>query len=308
MKKDISIVTLLERFPSNEVAIAWLEELLWKGKPKCAYCKNSNGISKQKVKKHFYWCPACRRHFSIRVGTPMERSKIPVNKWIVAIYYLIVSRKGISSCQLGRELEIRQASAWYMLQRIRYAMEQDTLKQLSGEVEIDEMYLGGLEKNKHEVKKRHSGRGSVGKQAVLGMKERSGKLVAVPIAKTDKETIQGIVKDHVKDGSKLYTDENKAYSGLESMYEKKSVNHSAKEFVLGMAHTNSIESVWSIIKRGFIGVYHHWSMKHCANYIAEFVFRLNEGFGYVMYGIEAVFLKMVGKTITYEELISKTAR
>ena len=145
----------------------------------------------------------------------MERSKIPVNKWIVAIYYLIVSRKGIWSCQLGRELEIRQASAWYMLQGIRCAMEQDTFKRLTGEVEIDEMYLGGLEKNKHEDKKRYAGRGSVGKQAVLGMRERSGKLVAVPIAKTDKEAIQGLVKPHVKDGSKLYTDENRAYSGLE---------------------------------------------------------------------------------------------
>jgi transposase-like protein len=219
----------------------------------------------------------CRKNFSIRIGTIFEASHIPLHKWLYAMYLIVTSRKGISSMQLSKEIGITQRSAWFLVQRIRAACGNDDVKKiLSGIVEVDEAYFGGIEKNKHESKKLKQGRGTVGKTAVIGLRERDGNVVAKMIIATDKLTIQDIIKNHVQNTSVVCTDDFSAYEGLDSIYNHKTVNHSAKQYVDGMAHTNGIESVWSVLKRGFYGTFHKFSVKHLPLYIDEFAFRFNE--------------------------------
>lgn len=176
---------------------------------------------------------------------------------------------------------------------------------MPGEVEIDACYLDGLESNNHAHKRLDAGHGTVGKQAVLGMRERQGRVKAEPITAQDQETIRNVVDWHVEIGSTLYTDDHKGYKGLGGLfYQHQTVKHSVKEFVNGMAHTNEIESVWAILKRGFNGVYHNWSRKHCRQYINEFTFRLNEGSCSrdTQDRMNDLFRAMEGKTFTYGEL------
>jgi transposase-like protein len=184
---------------------------------------------------------------------------------------------GISSLQLSKELGITQESAWFLLQRIRAACGNQTKKLLSGIIEVDETYLGGLEKNKHWDKKLHAGRGTVGKTPVFGMRDRAGQVVAKVVNATDAQTLQGAITSQVVVGSTVCSDEHAGYNGLNGSYVHKTVRHSAKQWVDGLAHTNSIESVWAVLKRGFYGIFHWFSVKHMQLYVDEFLFRLNEG-------------------------------
>lgn len=179
------------------------------------------------------------------------------------------------------------------------------MEALTGEIEIDETYLGGKEANKHESRKLKQGRGTVGKQAVLGMRSRNGKVVAMAIDNTSQATKHPKILENVELGSILYTDEHKSYDGLNgTLYKQKRVNHSAKEFVNEMAHTNGFESVWAVLKRGFNGTYHRWSKKHCHAYVNEFTFRLNEGNVKrdTQDRLDSLFQSMDEKEITYKQL------
>lgn len=186
----------------------------------------------------------------------------------------MTARKGVSALQLSKELGVQYRTAWQMLHRVREACSHGDFR-LNNIVEVDETYIGGKEDNKHQHKKLKSGRGPVGKQAVLGMRERNGKVKAMPVKKTDATTLQGVIRANVEKGSTVYTDDHRSYMGLN--YEHGVVKHSAKEYISGMIHTNGIESVWALLKRGYTGTYHHFELKHMQRYLNEFTFRLNEG-------------------------------
>lgn len=300
--KTLGLFDLMKSFPTENEAIAYFENLRWGDTPCCTRCGATDKLTKQK-KAGRYWCGHCRQYFNAWTNTPLEYGKVKLHKWIYAAYLLMTARKGISSLQLSKELSTRQETAWYMLHRIRL-MCGDKLTALHGHVEVDETYLGGLEKNKHADKKHPRPKTGEGKQIVLGMRQRSGKTIAMPIERANQETLVGNVRANVRPGSTIYTDENVAYTGV--AHRHKTVNHSAKEYVNGMAHTNGIESVWAVLKRGFNGTYHQWSEKHCRQYVNEFTFRLNEGNCErdTQDRLDDLFRAMVGKTITFKELTS----
>ena len=247
LAKTLSLFELMRDFPTENEAITYLEQIRWGDTPCCTRCGATDKLTKQK-KAGRYWCGYCRQYFNAWSNTPLEYGKVRLHKWIFAAYLLMTSRKGISSMQLGKELSITQKSAWYMLHRLRMACGDD-MEALRGVVEVDEVYLGGKEKNKHANKKAH-GEHFAEKQIVLGMRERDGRTVAMPIEHADKKTLHGSVHKHVRPGSTICTDDNPSYNGVANRH--RTVNHSAKEFVNGMAHTNGIESVWAVLKRGLM--------------------------------------------------------
>lgn len=299
----ISTFQLFKLFPDSESARLYLEARLWPNGVRCPICASGERIG---VRKSGYCrCNACAEDFTVRTGTVFERSHVPLHKWIYAMYLLVTARKGISSIQLSKEIGITQKSAWFVLHRLREACGDDLTK-LQGIVEIDETYIGGKEGAKHEGKKLKAGRGAVGKAAVLGMRERGGKTFAAPVDDVNMDTVHRAIHARVAVGSTLHTDEATAYNGIGGLFFRHdAINHSAGEYRSGDVTTNSIESVWALLKRGVHGVYHHTSRKHLGRYVNEFAFRLNDGNvkRHTLDRLDSFVRATAGKRITYKVLI-----
>ena len=267
----------MQIFPDVKSAREYLESRRWEGTPVCPHCGAYEHITARGGSRTgYYRCRDCSQEFTVRTGTIFERSHVALNKWLFAMYLVVTARKGVSSLQMSKEIGVTQKTAWFMLQRIREACGSDFGK-LSGIIEVDETFIGGKESAKHASKKLHAGRGTVGKQAVMGFRERGGRSVARPIDGTDGETLKQEIAQTVDPGATVYTDDHRGYLGLAG-YDHASVNHSSGEYVgAGSISTNSVESMWAVLKRALYGTWHQVSRKHLTRYVNECTFRLNEG-------------------------------
>ena len=308
-REGMTLAELFEMFPTEQAAAEWFESVVWPDGRCCGNCGSVNTGRVPNAKPMPYWCSDCRSYFSVRTGTAIARSKVPLRKWAIAIYLELTSLKSISSMKLHRDIGVTQKTAWFMLHRIREAWAHDAdgseASRFDGPVEADETYIGGKAKNMHAwQREKLTGRGGVDKMAVVGVKDRKTKKVRVAVAPdTTGRTLRGFVEGHATPEATVYTDGEQAYVGVRAARHE-TVKHSVGEYVRGMAHTNGIESFWSMLKRAHMGTFHKLSPKHLDRYVQEFAGKNNIRDSATIAQMRTIVVRLVGRNLLYRDLIA----
>ena len=306
--EKVSFYKFFRKFPDEEAAEKFFAERRWGKNGKKRFCPHCGSVRTVTMNhKMPYRCKDCRKFFSVRTKSILAESNVPLHKWLMAMYLLNTNLKGVSSMKLARDLDITQKTAWFLAHRIRKAFEDQQEAKFVSDVEVDETYMGGKYYNMHKSKKpRMSGAGAQDKTPVIGVRERATGKVKAKVANTVSSiTLQNMIQESAEEGSMIYTDQNRGYKNIvKKNYRHASVNHSAGEYIKGMAHTNGVESFWSMLKRGHMGVYHQMSKKHLQRYIDEYVGRHNAKPLGTMDRIGSTFEGMNGKKLSYKDLIS----
>ena len=298
-RKGISLLKLFEMFPDEDAARDWLENLRWPdGQRDCPRCASPRTHVVKSGKPMPFRCSECKKYFSVKTGTTMEASNIPIRKWVIGMYLMVTNLKGVSSMKLHRDLDMTQTSAWFMSQRLREGWNEEDPEVYEGPVEVDETFIGG-EPRKGDGK---FGR-STDKTAIIGLKDRDTNRVSAEILSDySGPTLRRFVEKHTEPGATVYSDGNPGYRAVDRPHDW--VNHSDFEYVRGEVHTNGIESFWSMLKRGHKGVYHKMSVRHLHRYVNEFAGRHNLREHDTIVQMMILALSLVGKRLKYKDLIA----
>ena len=302
-REGLSLVQLTRMFPDDAAAENWFVKARWPDGAVCPSCGSLNVQERPTRKPQPYRCRDCRKDFSVKTDTLMHGSKLGLQTWAIAIYLLTTNLKGVSSMKLHRDLGITQKTAWYLAHRIRETWAEDEAPPFPGPVEIDETHIGGRMKNMHGHK-RHEARNKpdMGKSIVVGAKDRAtNRVSARRVEDRTKPTMHGFVEENSVEGATVYTDEHRSYPGLKDRNHQ-AVNHGIGEYVREQAHTNGVESFWSMLKRGYQGTYHQMSAKHLDRYVNEFTGRHNAREADTPDQMAMIARAMTGRRLKYKDL------
>ncbi len=313
-RKGISLMELANRFPTEDAAREWFESIAWPdGEMACLKCGSANAYRVKSGKPQPYRCRDCRSYFSLKTNTALAGSNLTLRQWAYGIYLVVTNLKSVSSMKLHRDLGVTQKTAWFMLHRIRETWGGGDGAAFAGPVEVDETYMGGKRKNMSTAKRKElagTGRGPVGKTAVVGAKDRKTNRVAARVVDAvDGATLNAFVDGHTDSDASVYTDGSSAYKGRPN---HRSVAHSAGEYVRylaeGKIHTNGVESFWSMLKRAHKGTFHRLSPKHLQRYVSEFAGRHNIRDRDTIDQMEDVVAGLVGRRLMYRDLVADNGR
>ena len=303
VKNELTLIQIIDQFPTDDAAREHLEGIRWHDGVVCPHCKCSDqsklssiaANKEKKVRAGLRWCANCEKQFTVTIGTIFEDSHIPLRKWLIAWYMICSSKKGVSSLQLQRQLELGSyRTALFMTHRIRYALHDPAFTdKLDGTVEVDETWVGGKQKGVGHGSKVH-------KTPVVALVQRGGKVRSHVTHRVTAYNLKKAVHDNVELGSKVMTDDFAGYKGLRDGFKHQSVNHSKGEYVRGDAHTNTVEGFFSLLKRGVVGTFHSISREHLPLYLAEFNHRWNYRKSTDGERTLAGLRKMEGKRLTYK--------
>jgi len=302
--------TLLEAvrfFTDLDICTQFMAAIRWPEGVTCPHCTATrNSFNKA---RRYWQCKDCRKQFTIKTGSVMEDSPIGLDKWLPAIWMIVNAKNGVSSYEIHRALGVTQKTAWFLLHRIRLAMQAKSFEKLSGHVEVDETFIGGKARfmHKHERERKIKGTGGYGKVAVMGLLERHGEVRLQVVENRRRRSLDGAVREHVEAGSNVYSDAFKSYSHLQNEYTHSVIDH-AEKYVDGNVHTNGIENFWSLLKRTLKGTYVSVEPFHLFRYLDEQAFRFNKRTGNDLYRFLEVAKCLTGRRLTFEELTAKVAQ
>jgi transposase-like protein len=299
-----SLMEAIQYFSEADNALQYLVSLRWPKGVVCPYCEHKTPSFLQK--RRIWKCGSCRKQFSVKVGTIFEDSPLGLDKWLTCAWLISSCKNGVSSYEIARDLKVTQKSAWFMLHRIREAMQDKSFTKLGGEVEVDETFIGGKARNMHRSKREKviTGTGGKDKAIVFGMVERGGEVRTTVVGNRRKHALQSTVRQHVEAGSAIFSDELLSYDGLSADYQHAVINH-AVEYANGNVHTNTMENFWSLVKRQLHGTYISVEPFHLFRYLDEQAFRYNQRHGNDYARFEHVCRQIVGRRLTWKRLTGK---